>query len=183
MKKLLCVLWMLLMLGSLAACGSEKNTESGDLMDASASDPAASQAQSEEETPPEASSEPTQGSGLVDVDLTKLSSTMVYSEVYHLIYNPDDYIGKTIKMEGQFAYYENPDTKDQYFACIIADAMACCSQGLDFVLAGEHTYPDDYPAPDTEITVTGTLEMYEVDGFQYCRLVDAAIVNETISRS
>ena len=34
MKKLLCVLWMLLMLGSLAACGSEKNTESGDLMDA-----------------------------------------------------------------------------------------------------------------------------------------------------
>ena len=116
MKKLLCVLWMLLMLGSLAACGSEKNTESGDLMDASASDPAASQAQSAEETPPEASSEPTQGSGLVDVDLTKLSSTMVYSEVYHLIYNPDDYIGKTIKMEGQFAYYENPDTKDQYFA-------------------------------------------------------------------
>ena len=73
-------------------------------------------------------------------------------------------------MEGQFAYYENPDTKDQYFACMIADAMACCSQGLDFVLAGEHTYPDDYPAPDTEITVTGTLEMYEVDGFQYCRL-------------
>ena len=56
MKKLLCVLWMLLMLGSLAACGSEKNTESGDLMDASASDPAASQAQSAEETPPEATS-------------------------------------------------------------------------------------------------------------------------------
>ena len=177
MKKLLCVLWMLLMLGSLAACGSEKNTESGDLMDASASDPATSQAQSAEETHPEAAAEPTQGSDLVDVDLTKLSSTMVYSEVYHLIYNPDDYIGKTVKMEGQFAYYENPDTKDQYFACMIADAMACCSQGLEFVLAGEHTYPDDYPEPDTEITVTGTLEMYEEDGFQYCRLVDAAIVD------
>ena len=29
MKKLLYVLWMLLMLGSLAACGSEKNTEAG----------------------------------------------------------------------------------------------------------------------------------------------------------
>ena len=172
MKKLLCVLWMLLMLGSLAACGSEKNTESGDLMD-----PATSQAQSAEETPPEAAAELTQGSDLVDVDLTKLSSTMVYSEVYHLIYNPDDYIGKTVKMEGQFAYYENPDTKDQYFACMIADAMACCSQGLEFVLAGEHTYPDDYPEPDTEITVTGTLEMYEEDGFQYCRLVDAAIVD------
>ena len=176
MKKLLCVLWMLLMLGSLAACGSEKNTESGDLVDASVSDPATSQAQSAEETPPEASSEPTQGSGLVDVDLTKLSSTMVYSEVYHLIYNPDDYIGKTIKMEGQFAYYENPDTKDQYFACMIADAMACCSQGLEFVLAGEHTYPDDYPARGADITVTGEFESYkDADGFTCYRLVDAVL--------
>lgn len=65
MKKLLCVLWMLLMLGFLAACGSEKNTESGDLIDASASDPATSQAQSAEETPPKAAAEPTQGSDLV----------------------------------------------------------------------------------------------------------------------
>ena len=118
----------------------------------------------------------TQSEG-VDVDLTKLSSTMVYSEVYNMVFYPDDYIGKTVKMQGQFAYYEDPDTKAQYFACIIADATACCSQGLEFVLSGEHTYPDDYPALDTEITVTGTFEMYEEDGFQYCRLVDAEIVD------
>lgn len=66
---------------------------------------------------------------------------MVYSEVYNMKNAPSDYIGKTIKMTGQFVYYENPDTKVQYFACIIGDAMACCSQGLEFVLTGKHTYP------------------------------------------
>lgn len=70
---------------------------------------------------------------------------MVYSEVYNMMYTPGDYIGKTIKMTGQFVYYENPDTQAQYFTCIIGDAMACCSQGLEFVLTGKHTYPDDYP--------------------------------------
>ena len=74
------------------------------------------------------------------VDLTKLSSTMVYSEVYNMLYTPDDYIGKTVKMKGAFAYYEDPETKEQYFACIIADAMACCSQGLDFIPTEEYTY-------------------------------------------
>ena len=115
--------------------------------------------------------------GSIDVDLTKLSRTMVYSEVYNMMYTPDDYIGKTVKMKGQFAHYEDPDTKVQYFACIIADAAACCSQGLEFILNGEHTYPNDYPETGSEITVTGIFEVYEENGVQYCRLVNAAIVS------
>ena len=46
-------------------------------------------------------------------------------------------------MNGDFAYYEDPETKKQYFACIIADATACCSQGLEFILTGDHTYPNE----------------------------------------
>lgn len=111
----------------------------------------------------------------IDVDLTKLSSTMVYSEVYNMLYTPDDYIGKTVKMKGAFAYYEDPETKEQYFACIIADAMACCSQGLDFIPTDEYTYPDDYPELNAEITVTGAFEIYEKNGIKYCRLANAAI--------
>ncbi len=38
----------------------------------------------------------------IDVDLTTLSGTMVYSEVFNMIANPEDYVGKTIKMQGQF---------------------------------------------------------------------------------
>ena len=84
----------------------------------------------------------TQSEG-VDVDLTKLSSTMVYSEVYNMMVTPDKYVGKTVRMRGQFALYEDAESGARYFACIIADATACCSQGLEFVLEGNHAYPQD----------------------------------------
>ena len=117
--------------------------------------------------------EPAQTSGELDVDLTTLSSTMVYSEVYNMMYEPDRYVGKRIKMDGQFAVYEDSNTGAVYTACIIMDATACCSQGLEFVLAGEKTYPDDYPELGAEITVTGTFQLYDENGTTYCHLVDA----------
>ena len=163
MKKLFCTLLAALLLCSLAACGTKGNNGADGAVD----------------TPPASQS---QSTGNIDVDLTALSSTMVYSEVYSMMSFPDDYVGKTVKMKGQFAVYQATDENgafipDQiYFACVIADATACCSQGLEFVLAGEHTYPDDYPELGSEITVTGTFELYEEDGFQYCRLGNAVLM-------
>ena len=69
----------------------------------------------------------TQSEG-VDIDLTKLSRTMVYSEVYNMMVAPDKYVGKIVRMRGQFALYEDAESGARYFACIIADATACCSQ-------------------------------------------------------
>ena len=121
--------------------------------------------------------EPSQSASNLDVDLTTLSSTMVYSEVYNMMYEPDRYVGKRIKMDGQFAVYEDSNTGAVYTACIIMDATACCSQGLEFVLAGEKTYPDDYPELDSEITVTGTFQLYDENGATYCHLVDAEMAD------
>ena len=181
MKKLFCVVLIVLTLSSLSACGSKKDKGTTDNQTAN---PSVSQGQSavkKSEAAP-TTSNPAQSADGIDVDLTKFSSTMVYSEVYNMMYTPDDYIGKTVKMKGQFAigYVYNtdgtPDESTARFACVIADATACCSQGLEFILTGEHTYPDDYPELGNEITVTGTFELYEEDGFQYCRLADAAKV-------
>ena len=33
-----------------------------------------------------------------DVDLTQLSSTLVYAEVYNMASNPQSYVGKTVRM-------------------------------------------------------------------------------------
>lgn len=107
----------------------------------------------------------------VDVDLTVLSSTMVYSEVYAMLYTPEDYEGKTVKMSGTFAVYEGPERN--YYACIISDATACCSQGIEFQWKGTHSYPQDYPMIDQMIEVIGTFQYYEEDGQVYCELVDA----------
>ena len=148
MKKLFCVLLAALLLCTLTACGHEDTAQK----------PAA---------------EAAEDTAALDIDLTVLSSTMVYSEVYSMMSFPDDYIGKTVKMKGQFVigYVYNtdgtPDESTARFACVIADATACCSQGLEFILTGEHTYPDEYPELGAEITVVGTFEWYEEDGCRH----------------
>lgn len=112
----------------------------------------------------------------VDVDLTTLSSTMVYSEVYNMLVSPENYIGKTVKMDGLFALYHDETTDNYYFACIVADATACCSQGIEFVLKDDYTYPDDYPTEGGEICVIGEFDTYQEAGYTYCTLRDAELV-------
>ena len=118
----------------------------------------------------------TEASAGVDVDLTKLSSTMVYSEVYNMMNTPTDYIGKTVKAKGPFAVYHDEENDNYFFAVRITDATACCAQGLEFVWKGAHKYPEGYPPLDTEIIVEGTFRDY-MDGTQkYYHLEDASLV-------
>ena len=70
----------------------------------------------------------------MDLDLTKLSSTMVYSEVFNIMMDPDEFVGKTIRMAGLFSVYQDRQSGNDYFSCLIEDATACCAQGLEFVL-------------------------------------------------
>ncbi|MCR4688788.1 MAG: hypothetical protein K5745_04460 [Saccharofermentans sp.] len=114
-------------------------------------------------------------SGGIDIDLTTLSATMVYSEVFNIMLDPDSYIGKTIKMEGLFASFYDVNQDKYYFACIIQDATQCCSQGIEFVPTEEFTYPEDFPAEGEMICVTGVFSTYEVDGNEYLTLKDAVI--------
>ena len=112
----------------------------------------------------------------IDVDLTVLSSTMVYSEVYNMMVSPEEYVGKTVKMNGLFAYYHDEATCNYYFACIIQDATACCAQGIEFVLTEEYTYPDDYPEVNAEICVVGVFDTYQEGNYTYCTLRNATFV-------
>ena len=81
----------------------------------------------------------------IDVDLTVLSSTMVYSQVYEMVYFPENYVGQTVKMEGIYTHYHDDTTGKDYYACFIQDATACCAQGIEFELTDDYVYPDDYP--------------------------------------
>ncbi len=109
----------------------------------------------------------------VDVDLTILSSTVVYSEVYNMMSLPEEYIGKTIRMEGMFSYYHDDTTGKDYFACIIKDATACCAQGIEFELEGEHKFPDDYPKDGEYVKVEGVFDTYKEGDYEYCTLRNA----------
>ena len=105
----------------------------------------------------------------VDVDLTAMSSTMVYSEVYDMIMSPDDYMGQTIKVRGQYYNGYSEDTKQYYHFVIVADATACCQQGLEFIWNGEHDI-SEYPEQLTEIEIVGVFGLYDEQENTYCYL-------------
>lgn len=107
----------------------------------------------------------------IDVDLTVLSANMVYAEVYNMMISPNDYINKTIKMEGTAASYHDEKTKKDYYACIIKDATACCSQGIEFELTGDYKYPGD----GQHVSVTGVFTTYKEGDTSYCTLKNARL--------
>lgn len=41
----------------------------------------------------------------VDIDLTKMSSTMFYSTVFNMVNNPAKFVGKTMRMRGEYTTY------------------------------------------------------------------------------
>lgn len=98
----------------------------------------------------------------IDINLAKMSSTMVYAQVYQMVTDPSKFVGKRIKMKGVFSTYYDEETKRRFFGCVIADALACCSQGLAFELLKPRKYPEQYPAESDPITIEGDFD-YEKD--------------------
>ncbi len=154
MKKIICVALLCLMAVALSACSSS-TADTGAVTVAATPEPL-----------------------VVDLDLSRLSGTVVYSQVYNMMYEPENYLGKVIKMAGYYSAYEDTERGVVYHACVIPDATACCAQGIEFIWAGEHEWPDDYPEEGTDIVVTGRLEEYDEDGYTFLHLVDAELVIE-----
>lgn len=186
MKKRIILSFTIMMMLFTVSCGStediedvQEETTTGDEVLAIIEEQMAAEAEEEakilEEQEQEASEAMTSTEG-VDIDLTTLSATMVYAEVYNMYAYTDEYIGKIIKMEGTFYYYEDPDSGNIYFAVLVQDALACCSQGIEFVLEGDYVYPDDYPEYGEELTIIGEFDQYEEDGTIYCHIKNASFV-------
>lgn len=175
MKRLLCLLLAALTVLGLGACGEKSGGETAFPTTAS-EEPKPLETLPLETAPSKDTAEST------FVDLTALSSTMVYAEVFAMMSSPEDYVGKTVKMQGIFSkgqLYAAGSLNDggTVFACVIQDATACCAQGIPFELAGDRTYPQDYPELGDTITVVGTFEIHQQEGMEFCRLRDAELVS------
>lgn len=112
----------------------------------------------------------------VDLNLTQMSGTMVYAEVYNMLSAPENYVGKTVKVSGQFAIYQAADANGHpvpdiyYYVCLIEDGTGCCTQGIEFILKDQN-----YPEVGSSITVTGEFQTYMEGEQQYGHLMDAAL--------
>ena len=175
MKKRLCVLLIVITLCSLAACGAAAVSASKQTPPAL---PAETPLPTREPTPlptAEPTPQPLSENETGELDLTGMSGTMLYTMIYNMMKQPDDYLGRTIRVKGQFSAYVDEKSGKSYYACYIADAAGCCAQGLESLPADALAYPDDFPEPGTDISVRGELAlMQEENGFQYLVLKDAS---------
>lgn len=104
------------------------------------------------------------------VDLTQLSDTVIYSAVYDMVQNTENYLGKTVKMKGTFYAFTDPISMNDYTVCMVTDTTQCCQQGVEFKLSD---VPETYPAADQEIVVTGVLTTYKENDLEYLQLSNA----------
>ena len=107
----------------------------------------------------------------IDIDLSSMSETMMYSYISNMIEKPDDYEGKYIKAKGVHKSYTNNQTHVTYHAILIYDSSTCCSQALEFVLDDDI----DYPSVGKTITIEGTFGTYNEGKNTYCYLNNSKI--------
>ncbi len=104
--------------------------------------------------------------GDVDVDLTKMSSTMVYSYVADMLANPSNYKGQIVRMGG-----DSNTTHGGTHSCIVYDALGCCTEGIEYELDEDSEYPND----GSRITVVGKFATYTKGEGKYFVLVDSEL--------
>ena len=142
MKQISFVCLLFALLFSFSSCGSSKQAEKNP--DISASD----------EKKPLA----------IDYDFTKMNFNIATAQVFNMAVEPDKYLGKVVKFQGQFMSIEEEGFSSRFYSVLQYDATACCQTGFMFFLPDDKKYPDDYPAEMAEIEVCGKLTQGEVDG-------------------
>lgn len=171
MRRKLLIIMCLFSLVALTGCGSKADSTdvSKDTVTTN------QQVQEAESTEAEAEEETVASDPSVDLDLTTLSSTMVYSEVFNMMMEPVAYEGQTIKMDGNCAIYTDEETGKTYYACVVQDATQCCSQGLEFLLDESQYTEEDYPKEGDPLVIKGTFTTYEEDGGTYITIKDSVM--------
>ncbi len=112
----------------------------------------------------------------VDVDLSRMSGTVVYGKVYDMVTNGKNYQDQIVRMHGTMSTIdvkEKGKLVDTLYSCVIFDAAGCCSQGIEFVLQDQNA---EYPPIGKEITVEGRWDWYQLYGIDRYRLLDAVMV-------
>lgn len=117
-----------------------------------------------------------------NIDLTEFSKTMAFAEISNIFMTPKEYIGKTVKVRGTFAYFQAYDEHSQpipdkyHFMVVIADEMGCCGVAMEFVPGEERVFPDEFPNEEEEIIVSGVIKKEKNEyGQEDVRLTDATI--------
>jgi len=99
-----------------------------------------------------------------NTDIVEIGDKMFIAQVNDIYLNADDYLGKTIKLEGVF----KQSTGEEPYYFVIRYGPGCCgNDGLvGFEVAWDKEKAKPYPADDSWVEAEGVLKYYEEQGFQ-----------------
>lgn len=100
---------------------------------------------------------------VIDVDVAAMSEVMAYSTLENIMYNPTDFLGKTVRIKGSFyyEYYQELDMK--FFAILLMDDTNCCMAFAEVELLDGI----EYPQVGQECMIIGEVKTKLVDGNDY----------------
>ena len=101
---------------------------------------------------------------------------MFVSQVNDVYLNADDYLGKTIKLEGIF---KQDQGYEKLYCFVLRYGPGCCGAdgnvGFEVAWANEQARP--YPAADSCVEAAGVLKTYEEDGYDQFLYLDLSSLN------
>jgi hypothetical protein len=102
--------------------------------------------------------------------VVEIKEKMFIAQTNDVYLNPEDYMGKTIKLEGLFKSYSTEEYSASY-CFVIRYGPGCCgndgSAGFEVAWDGEAV---PYPEEDAWVEAEGVLKTYEEDGYPYLYL-------------
>jgi uncharacterized membrane protein YcgQ (UPF0703/DUF1980 family) len=110
----------------------------------------------------------------------EIKEKMFISQVNDVYLNKDDYLGKTIKLEGLFKIAQG---NEKAYCFVLRYGPGCCGYdgNVGFEVAWDKDREKPYPGEDSWVEATGELKTYEEDGyteFLYLDLVSLNVLNK-----
>ncbi|WP_461246731.1 TIGR03943 family putative permease subunit [Treponema sp. R6D11] len=114
-------------------------------------------------------------------NIIEIKEKMFISQINDIYLNAEDYLGKTIKLQGLFKE-EKPYEGDPYFF-VLRYGPGCCGYdgNAGFEIKWDESHAQPYPKIDSWIETTGILKQYEEDGYDqylYLDLISLNVLNK-----
>jgi uncharacterized membrane protein YcgQ (UPF0703/DUF1980 family) len=110
--------------------------------------------------------------------MIEIKEKMFIAQTNEIYLNPEDYLGKTIKLQGLFKSEQYPGAAAPY-CFVLRYGPGCCGNdgnaGFEVAWDQRYTLKTPYPTPDDWVEATGVLSTYEEDGFPYFYLALASL--------